>query len=318
MTSNETLLMLAWAPDPIWTRLRAEFPDLTVIDARDRAVLEKHLPDATIAYGLVPVPLLPQATKLRWMQLSSAGVPLDLCDALVGKHVQVTNLAGLYGPSIAEHALALMLMLARNLHHAQRQQHERRWQRDLAKTMADLHGKTVGLVGLGNIGQNIARLCRAFGMRVVGVRRTVQPTPHVDQLYPREQLRQMLAEADHVVVAAPFTRETDGLLGPPEFAAMKRGAFYVNVSRGGIAQEPALLEALRSNHLAGAGLDVFAAEPLSAEHLLWTLPQVIVSPHFSGETINQSSRPGELLLRNLRAFLRGEPVGHLVNLSLGY
>jgi phosphoglycerate dehydrogenase-like enzyme len=318
MTTKSVVLMIAWAPDSIWSRLRSDFTDLTVIDARDQAVLETHLPEATITYGLPPVSLLSNAPALRWIQLSSAGVPWELCDTLINRNVQVTNLAGLYGPSIAEHALALMLMLARNLHQAHRQQHDKLWQRDLAKQLTDLHGKTAGIIGLGNIGQNIARLCRSFGMRVVGCRRTVQPTPHVDQLYPRQELHALLGEADFVVVAAPFTRETDGLLGRAEFAAMKRGAFYVNVSRGGVAQEPALLDALRSGQLAGAGLDVFAAEPLAADHPFWSMPQVIVSPHYSGETVNTSSRPGELFLRNLRAYLGGQPIGHRVDLRLGY
>jgi phosphoglycerate dehydrogenase-like enzyme len=310
--------MIAWAPHGIWSRLRAEFPHLELIDARDRAVLEKQLPCATITYGLPPVALLGETLSLRWIQLSSAGVPLDLCDALLKRDVVVTNLAGLYGPSIAEHALGLMLMLARQFHVAQRQQREKNWQRDLAKSMVDLHGKTAGIVGLGNIGQNIARLCRSFGMRVVGVRRTVQATPHVDRLYPREQLPAMLGEADYVIVAAPSTRETIDLLGQAEFAAMKRGAFYINVSRGNVAQEPALVEALRSGHLAGAGLEVFAAEPLTPEHPLWSLPNVVITPHYSGETVNQSSQPGELLIRNLHAWQAGKPVGKRVNLELGY
>src|SRR5262249_10495652 len=147
---------------------------------------------------------------------------------------------------------------------------------------------TLAVVGLGNIGQNIARLAKAFGMRVVGCRRTMRYTPYVDQLYPRDQLAAMLAEADYLAVAAPLTKETDALLGPAEFAATKRGAIYVNVSRGPVAQEAALVSALQSGRLAGAGLDVFAVEPLPHDHPLWSMPQVVVSPHFSGETVNNS------------------------------
>ncbi len=330
-----TLLLQHRTPEVIRARLAAEFPGVRVVEARDKPAMEKHLPEATMVFGLPPADLLPQAKGLRWIQLASAGVPWPLCDALkernlsplppspirrggVGGEVVVTNLSGLYGPTIAEHTLALMLMVARNLHRALWQQQEKRWQRDIADHIVDLAGKTVAIVGMGNIGQNIARLCRGFGLRVVGCRRTPQATPFVDQLYPVAELKPMLSEAEFVVVAAPLTRESDGLLGPAEFAAMKKGAFYVNISRGPIAREDALLDALRSGHVAGAGLDVFAVEPLPVEHPLWTMPSVVVSPHYSGETVNRSSQPGELLLKNLREFLTGRPISKVVDLAKGY
>jgi phosphoglycerate dehydrogenase-like enzyme len=211
-----------------------------------------------------------------------------------------------------------MLLLARNLHRAMWQQHQRLWQRDLARTMADLQGKTATIVGLGNIGQSIARLCQAFGMRVTGCRRTAQLTPCVDQIYPRERLHDMLREADFVIISAPLTWLTEGMFGPAEFAAMKPGVLFITVSRGRIAQEEALLAALRSGHVAGAGIDAFAVEPLPADHPFWDMPQVIISPHYSGETVNTSSLPGELFLRNLRAYLQGKPVSHIVDLTHGY
>jgi phosphoglycerate dehydrogenase-like enzyme len=128
----------------------------------------------------------------------------------------------------------------------------------------------------------------------------------------------MLSEADYVAVAAPLTSETQGLLGPAEFAAMKPGAFYINVSRGPIAQEAALVKSLQSGRLAGAGLDVFAAEPLPPEHPFWTMPQVLVSPHYSGEVINQSATPAERFSRNIASWLAGAPLEGVVNLDLGY
>ncbi len=314
-----TLLLQHRTPEVIRSRLAAEFAGVHVREARDKAAMGEHLPEAAIVFGLPPADLLPQAKNLRWIQLASAGVPWLLCDALKDRReVVVTNLSGLYGPTIAEHTLALMLMVARNLHRVLWQQHEKRWQRDLADHMVDLAGKTVAIVGMGNIGQNVGRLCRGFGMRVVGCRRTLQPTPFVDQLYPVSELKSMLAEAEFVAVAAPFTRETDGLLGPAEFAAMKPGVFYVNISRGPLAKEEALLDALRNGQVAGAGLDVFAVEPLPPEHPFWTMPNVVVSPHYSGETVNRSPQPGELLIRNLREFLAGRPVGKVVDLAKGY
>jgi phosphoglycerate dehydrogenase-like enzyme len=318
MAVKPLILLSGWLPDATRSRALSEFPETEVLDARDKALLEQIIPRATVLYGTPPVSVLPRAKSLRWIQLNSAGVAIDLCDALRGADIRVTNLAGLYGPTIAEHALALMLMIARNLHRALRQQHDRLWHRDIRHGLGDLAGKTVAIVGLGNIGQHIARLCQAFGMRVLGSRRTPRTTPCVDRVYGPEKTIEMLAQADFVVVAAPLTRETDGMLGQAEFAAMKRGVFFVNVSRGRITREEVLLEGLRSGHVAGAGLDVFATEPLPADHPLWDMPQVVITPHFCGDTVNLSAQPGELFLRNLRAWLDGKPLGHVVDVGRGY
>jgi D-2-hydroxyacid dehydrogenase (NADP+) len=312
------ILILAWLPDGVLPRLAAEFPDCDVIDAREPPAFERHWPSATVTYGLPPVERLGEAPGLRWIQLISAGVPPELCPAARARGLAVTNLAGLYGPSIAEHALALMSILARRLHVALRNQGDRRWDRSLAGVMSDLHGKTLAVIGLGNIGQNVARLARAYGMRVHGCRRRELPTPFVDRVYPLAELHALLGDADYVAVAAPLTARTEGMLGPAEFRAMKPGAFYVNVSRGGVAKEEALREALRSGHLAGAALDVFAVEPLPPGHPFWTMPQVVVSPHYSGETVNNSALPSERFARNLRAWLAGRPLEGLVDLEWGY
>jgi phosphoglycerate dehydrogenase-like enzyme len=316
--SKQTILVFHWLPDGELARWTSEFPDCVMIDARDAKVADRELPHATIAYGLPDIKAIPESKSLRWIQLASAGVPAALCLVAAKQNIRITNLAGLYGPTIAEHAIALMLILSRNLHVAQSNQRDKKWDRTVANTMRDLHGKTVAVVGLGNIGQNIARLAKALGMRVVGCRRTPRPTPFTDRVYNVRDMKTMLAEADYVAVAAPLTRETDGLLGPAEFQAMRQGAFYINISRGPVAQEAALVDALRSGRLAGAGLDVFAVEPLPPEHSLWTLPNVVISPHYSGETVNNSALPAQRFTRNLRNWLAGRELEGAVNLDLGY
>jgi phosphoglycerate dehydrogenase-like enzyme len=318
MNAKPQVLVLAWMPDGRLPRLTEQFPEVTFVDAREPAIFERCFSRAHVTYGLFPVARLGEAPELRWIQLISAGVPQDLCPAARQSGVTVTNLAGLYGPSIAEHALALMILLARNLHVVIRNQQQRRWDRDVANTMSDLHGRTLAILGLGNIGQAIARLARAYGMRVVGCRRTDALVAGVDRLYRGAELHAMLAEADFVAVATPLTARTEGMLGPAEFAAMKRGVIYINVSRGPVAQEPALLGALRSGQIAAAGLDVYATEPLPPDHPLWTLPQVILSPHYCGETINLSSRPAERFARNLSAWLAGKELEGVVDLEWGY
>jgi phosphoglycerate dehydrogenase-like enzyme len=316
--SKPLALFLAWYPDGSLPRLAEEFAAYELLDARDPAVFEKHWSRADLTYGLPPVARLGETSNLRWIQLISAGVPQDLCPEAASRGIQVTNLAGLYGPTIAEHALTLMSILARNLHVALRNQQQHRWDRTVMQTMSNLHGRTLAIVALGNIGRGIARLARAFGMRVLGCRRTDRPTPDVDRVYPRKELHAMLAEADYVAVAAPLTRHTEGMLGTAEFNAMKRGAIYVNVSRGAVAEEKALLDALRSGQVAGAGLDVFAVEPLAPDHPLWDFPQVVISPHYSGETVNQSSLPLQRFARNLRAWAAGGQLEGIVDLEWGY
>lgn len=318
MTSKPLILVLHWLPHGMLDRLATEFPDYEFVDGRDAAVLDRELARTVITYGLPPVDRLLEARALTWIQLASAGVPPDLCPSARRQGITVTNLAGLYGTSIAEHALGMMIALARNLSIVLHNQCERRWDRTVAHTMSDLHGKTLAILGLGNIGRAIARLGRAFGMRVLGCRRTSQPAPFVDRVYPLSELHALLAEADYLAIAAPLTARTEGMLGPAEFAAMKRGVVYVNVSRGGVAREEALLDALRSGQVAAAGLDVFAAEPLAADHPLWTMPQVIISPHYSGETVNQSGLPTARFARNLRNRRSGQPLEGLVNLEHGY
>ncbi|HEV3119315.1 MAG TPA: D-2-hydroxyacid dehydrogenase [Gemmataceae bacterium] len=315
---TEQVLLLASFPETALPRLVAEFPQVRFLDGRAAGSFDRHMEQATIAFGLPPVEKLAQAARLRWIQLASAGVPQDLCPIADERGIKVTNLAGLYAASIAEHALCLMVMLARNLHAVVRKQQQALWDRSVAQTMRDLQGHTVAIVGLGSIGQGVARLARAYGTRVIGCRRTDRPVPLVDRVYRSVELREMLGEADYVVVAAPLTRQTAGMLGPAEFAAIKRGVIYINVSRGAVAQESALLDALRSGHVAAAGLDVFAVEPLPSEHPFWTMPQVILSPHYSGETVNQSSLPVERFARNLHAWLSGGEMEGVVNLDWGY
>ncbi|MCI0376545.1 MAG: D-2-hydroxyacid dehydrogenase [Gemmataceae bacterium] len=312
------VLILHWLPDGVLENWRKLFPHVEFIDARAPEVFDRHVDRATITYGIPDVAKLPNSTSLQWIQLASAGVPWNLCDACKGRKIDVTNLAGLYGPTIAEHALCMLLFLNRNLQSAYRNQLQGKWDRGVAGPMRDLFGKTLAVVGAGNIGQNIARLAKSFGMQVLGCRRRPKQTPFVDIVFGPGEVKNMLGRADYVAVAAPLTRDTDGMLGAAEFAAMRLGTIYVNVSRGPIAQEAALLEALRSGRLAAAGLDVFAVEPLAPDHALWTMPNVLVSPHFSGETVNTGTLPSERFARNLRAWLLGEPREGVVDMEQGY
>jgi phosphoglycerate dehydrogenase-like enzyme len=248
------ILIADWLPDGQLERWMTLFPECEFVDGRSDGVLERHLGQATVLYGLPAVDKVRPPGQLQWIQLTSAGVPRGLCPLASARRWTVTNLAGLYGPTIAEHALAMMLILSRNLHLVLRNQLAHRWDDSVARSMVDLHGKTMAVIGLGNIGQHIARLGRSLGMRVVGCRRNPCATFCVDLVVPPGELRNVLPEADYVVVAAPLTENTEGLFRATEFQAMKRGAYFINVSRGAVADEQALLESLRSGHIAAAGL----------------------------------------------------------------
>lgn len=316
--SKPLVVALAWTPAGTIARLAADFPDLEIVDAQVPAAFDRCWPDAVIAYGLPPVERLSDASRLRWVQLLSAGVPPDFCAAARQRGLTVTNLAGLYGTSIAEHTLALTLFLARNLHLALRNQMSRRWDKDIGSSMRDLQGRTLAIIGLGSIGSEVARLARAMGMRVTGCRRTSGPAPFLDRLYTWSERKEMLREADVVVVAAPLAHHSEGMIGADEFAAMKRGVLFINVSRGAVAQEAALLAALQSGQVAAAGLDAYEVEPLPEDHPFWTMPQVIVSPHYSGDGINASELPAQRFARNLRAWHLGLPLEGSVDLEWGY
>lgn len=316
--SKPRIVVAAWMPPGVFEKLAQRRPEFEWIDAREPAALDRALAGANILYGLPPVPRLAEATQLRWIQLISAGVPQELCTIAKERNIAVTNLAGLYGISIAELAFAFMTMLARRLHLAMRNQPARLWDRGIAEGVCSLSGKTLSIVGLGDIGRAVARLARAYGMRAVGCRRTDRPIPDIDRLYSLEELHAMLAEGDFVVATAPLIPSTHGMLGAAEFAAMKRGVFYVNVSRGPVAVESALLDALRSGHVAAAALDVFTVEPLPVDHPFWTMPQVVVSPHVAGEVVNQSDRPAERFARNLAAWMTERPLEGIVDLEWGY
>jgi phosphoglycerate dehydrogenase-like enzyme len=309
-----TVLVCHWLPGGELERWQRAFPDITFLDANTPDALVR----ADIVYGLPDLARLGETTQLRWIQLASAGVPAALCPIAREQQICVTNLAGLYGPTIAEHAIAMLLAINRNLHVAHRNQALQKWDRTVADTMRDLFGNTLAIVGLGNIGINIARLARAFGMRVIGCKRTAAPCLHVDRVFPNTELRAMFAEADHVAIAAPLTAQTEGMVRLDALQALKPRSILVNVSRGPIVQEKALIEVLSNGPLGGAGLDVFAVEPLAPEHPLWTMPNVLVSPHYSGETVNTGPLPAQRFIRNLRAFLREEMQEGLVNLDEGY
>lgn len=245
-----------------------------------------------------------KAGSLRWLHSFSAGVDDRFFGLLLERGVEITTSSGVQAVPIAHTALLYLLALTRDLPGWLEAQRRRAWE---PRDVADLQGLTLGVVGMGPIGSEVARLGRAFGMRVVGLRRR----PRGDEpceTWPLDRLAELLPRADAWVLALPLVGATRGLFDAAAFERMKPGALFVNVARGGLVDEPALVEALRSGRLGGAGLDVFEREPLPAESPLWSLPNVLVTPHSSGTTPGNHVRATRLFLENLGRYVRGEPL----------
>lgn len=261
--------------------------------------------------------LVERGPNVRWLHTASAGVDHVLTPPVCAKaDLTVTDSGPAFEVSISEFVLAWMLSVNRRLHEFDDFQRSGRWQ---SLTQTELFGQTVGIIGLGPIGKGVAERCRAFGMRVLGLRRRPEPASFVDEtLTGDDGLRQLLAESDWVILCAALTSETRALLGPAQLSVMKPTAHVVNIARGPLIDEPALIDALQNGRLGGACLDVFAREPLPADSPLWTLPNVHISPHSSGWTNGLRQRQKQIFLDNLARFTRGEELANRVDIGQGY
>ncbi len=304
--------------------LGREFPAHSFLHAQDDAAALGMIGGAEVAFsGQLRPEHLAAAPRLRWIHSPAAGVGSMLCPALIDSPVVLTNSRGLSADTIAEHVIAVTLALFRNLHTAVRYQARRQWAQDIigappANRM--LSGAAVLVVGLGSIGGAVARRLHALGARVSGIRRrATTPAPEgVTRVEPRERLHEMLHEADVVVIAAPQTKDTRGLMGRAELEAMRRDGVLVNVSRGKLVDEEALIAALRAGAIGGAALDVFTHEPLAADSPLWDMPNVLITPHTSGFRSDHWDAATALFADNLRRFERGAPLLNVVDKHAGY
>ncbi|HWC02960.1 MAG TPA: D-2-hydroxyacid dehydrogenase [Methylomirabilota bacterium] len=265
------------------------------------------------------IDLVRQAPRLRWVQLSSSGVGHVVGQMGLGDcPIVVTNAAGVHATPLAEFVLFAMLYFAKRMPRVLADQRRHHWERFALDT---LPGKTLGIVGFGHVGRAIARLARSAGLRILAVRRTSSDpsgSPDVDAVYPRAGLGTLLGESDYVALIVPLTSETTGLLGKAEISAMKPGAVLINIGRGQLVDEAALIEALRSGHLGGAALDVFASEPLAAASPLWDLPNVLVTPHSMSTAFGENELLVDLFCDNLRRYLAGDALRNVFDRKRGY
>ena len=321
------------APQSFMDSLRREFPDIEFVYRPNYDNIEEYIADAEIivAASLRPEQFL-AAKKLRWIYSTAAAVHQLMFPELVNSDVILTNASEVHGHCVAQHVMALIFAAARRIDVDVRYQQKRFWgQEDLWKQHPrprEIDGATLGLVGVGAIGRDVARMGSAVGMRVVAVRE--HPQRGVDWLdaespdrsrhvvYGIDQIDRMLQEADFVVLAAPTTDTTRRLINAERLAHMKADAWLINVGRGALVEESALIQALRSKTLGGAALDVFDTEPLPADSPLWGFDNVIITPHVAGMTDKIWDRQFEFFSENLRRFLAGQPLCGVVSKTKGY
>lgn len=296
-------------------RVRAAAPGADCRYFADQAALEVVIEEAEVVGGAVSRTALARARRLKWIHSWAAGPDKQLFPEMVASPVVMTCSKGNGAIPLAEHAMMLMLMLNRDALAWLRAQQEHTWER---RVHNELNGLTCGIIGLGHSGQDLALKAKAFHMRVIGVRRSLQPTPNVDEVFPHERLHEFLAQSDFVVVTAPLTPETKGMLGEAELRAMKHTACYICFSRGGIADDAALLRALHEGWIAGAGLDAHSEEPLPADSPFWTAPHTIVTPHNGATTQGTLQRGFDIFVDNLRRYVAGEPLRNIVDKAAGY
>ena len=293
-------------------RFEARKTGIKNFQVRSYDELEKRVgeADVVVVSGMWKNEVIPLAGKLKFIQSISSGMDQYSKDQLGAKGVRLAGAAGVNARAVAEHALSLILAVARRLPEARDNQHKKVWRGmigDLTQREDEIGGKTMLIVGMGRIGSHLAKLARAFEMKVIGVRRDPKAgTNGADSIHGMDEVVKLVPQADFVVLTCALTPETTGLMSAAAFAAMKPLAYFVNVARGKVADEAALIATLKAGKIAGAALDVTAEEPLPAESPLWDLPTVFITPHTAGETRAYEDNVIDILLENLERLWRGE------------
>lgn len=304
-------------------KLQAISPQITLVEAFEKEAAARAVADADVYFGQFPPEWTGRAKRLRWVQFGSAGVETVLTPAFINSPILLTNAKGCYAPEIAEHAFALLFSFTRNLAGQVRLMREKKWD-GAAATLRELRGATMGIVGFGGIGRETARRAKAMDMRVVAA--DIQPFQRehlcgiADEIHlaDEEGLSRVLTQADVVLSAVPHTRRSEKMLGAREFSLMKRGAYFINVSRGKVADTNAIIKALHSGHLAGAGLDVTDPEPLPASHPLWDAPNVVITSHTAGQSQFAWPRTEAVFVENVRRFVHNLPLLNQVDKQAGF
>jgi phosphoglycerate dehydrogenase-like enzyme len=306
--------------------------EMSVVNARDEAEALEQIIDADAFFGKITARLLERARKLRWVQTPTASLEHYLFDALIEHPCVLSNMRGLFSDVIADHVMGFVLCFARNLHLYRDRQRDHHWEpvggeagrsdfvagpafvSEIDRRHLHLSDCTLGVVGVGNIGSEICRRAAAFGMRILGVDPRCREVPGaLPEVWPSARLLDLLRESDFVVIAAPHTPETYQLFRRDKFDVMKSSAYLMNIGRGAIVDLNDLVAALQAGKIAGAALDVFEIEPLPRDSPLWSMPNVIITPHIAAASTHIAERHLQTLLENIRRFVAGREPATLVD-----
>lgn len=305
------VLILTEVQEAMRARYRAmlleQFPQLKIDVVGHHTQVEPFIGDVEILLCFSPPMadhVVHDAPKLRWIQALGTGVDNIVDLPSLGKEVLVTNVRGIHGPPVSEAALSYMLSLARKLPDATRAQDKHEWTRWPAQL---LHGATVGILGVGLIAEALAPMCKAFGMTTVGISSAPRPTPGFDSMAHRDELAGIAGALDYLVALTPLSKDTRGIIGAKVLAAMKPTAYLVNVARGGVVDEPALIAALDKGQIAGAALDVFAREPLPPDDPIWKAKNILIFSHLGGYSEGYEARAMPTIAGNMACYLAGDP-----------
>jgi D-2-hydroxyacid dehydrogenase (NADP+) len=314
-----------WRPQPVMAEtLRARWAQMRVLHLPNYDLLPSELPDTDIFVGYsLRAEQLKHAKKLKWIHSTAAGVAQLTYPELRDAGILVTNPRGVFSVPMAEHTMGLLIAMARNFPDSVRFQEKFTWGQQqlwaMPQQLSELNGKILLIVGYGSIGEELAKRAKVFGMRVRGITRSGKgDTSFVEKILPTSHLREALSEADYVVIAAPETPETKHLIGAAEISRMRRGARLINVGRGSLLDEAALISALEKGHLAGAALDVTETEPLPENSPLWKAPNLFITPHTSAVSDRLWQRETDLLVELLELWFSGREMKNVVDLTRGY
>jgi len=314
-TEKLRILLTGEIDDKRLAELRSIAPNADISFYEKQGDMEAAVADADIVAGQLSAEALARGERLKWVHSWAAGPNTQLYPEFVASPVVLTCSKGNGAIPLAEHAMMLMLMLNRNAMRWVEGHRDRKWDPFFH---GELNGSTVGIIGAGYSGVDLALKAKAFHMRVLGLRRNNRPTENFDRMYSRDQLHEFLGECDFVVVTAPKTPETTDMLGEAEFRAMKPSAFYVCFSRGGVANDEALLKAITEGWIAGAGLDAHGVEPLPSDSPFWTAPNTIITPHNGATTLATKARGYQIFAHNLKRYVAGEDLINIVDKQMGY
>ncbi|ABR50309.1 D-isomer specific 2-hydroxyacid dehydrogenase, NAD-binding [Alkaliphilus metalliredigens QYMF] len=298
--------------------LRERYPELQFVINKEKDGLLKQLEDTEVLITFqCTKEMVAGAPKLKWIQGVSAGIDAMPLEEITSREIILTNGKGIHGTHMAEYALAAMISLARNLHLVFRNQTKRKWERDILQ--GEIFGATVGILGLGSIGKEVAKKASLMGMKVIGLKNTPESMEYVDHVYGPEEMDEVFIESDYVINLLPHTQQTHGIINKRHFQLMKETACFINMGRGRTVNEEDLIEALQNDEIRALFTDVFEEEPLPEESPLWEMENVVITPHICGESYKYMDHAMEIIEHNLKVYLykKGEMI-NLVDFNSGY